>query len=289
MLSRRSYLLMAAAAARARPAARDNEGSEVRFLSGSRPLFTYRYSADRPKPYVHPLYAPDGAPVTRDGPRDHVHHRGLMLAWSDVDGFDLWGETNPAPHGRMVQVKFEKRSKTSLTSLIHWNAEGRLLIVETRTITAPEQPSGITLLDWDSTLKAPNSIRLGTGGHVYDGLGLRVAESMDLGEVLNSNGTTAIKQANGEPAAWCAYSGKLSGGTAGIAIFDHPANPRHPTPFFVMNDKFGYMSAAPTFREDFHLAKGGELRFRWRVAVWNGTKRREEIGRMYKTWEGGRA
>ncbi len=290
MLSRRSYLLMGAAAVSRPPlAARDEEDSGIRFLSGSRPLFTYRYSATRPKPYVHPLFAPDGLPVTQDGPRDHVHHRGLMLAWSGVDGIDFWGETNPARHGREVHVRFAKRSKTSLTSLIHWNAEGRLLLVESRTITAPQQPPDLTLLDWDSTLKAPQAVRLGTDGHIYDGLGLRVAGSMDFGEVLNSNGTTTIQQANGEPAAWCAYSGKLGTGTAGIAIFDHPGNPRHPSPFFVMNDKFGYMSAAPTFREDFHLSKGQELHFRWRVAVWNGTKRREEIARLYKTWEDGRA
>jgi hypothetical protein len=24
----------------------------------------------------------DGTPVTLDGPEDHVHHRGLMVAWS---------------------------------------------------------------------------------------------------------------------------------------------------------------------------------------------------------------
>ncbi len=292
MLTRRSCLMIGAAAAApvalgSNQNANERDGSEVRFMSGARPLFTYQYSASRPKPYVHPLYAPDGSVVTQDGPPDHVHHRGLMLAWSGVDGIDFWGETNPARHGRLVHVKFEKRSKSSLESLIHWNAEGRLLLVELRTITAPKCPPDLTLLDWESVLRAPNDVRLGTGGHVYNGLGLRAAESMDLGDVLNSNGTTTIKQANGERARWCAYSGKLGAGTASIAMFDHRSNPRHPTPFFVMNDKFGYMSAAPTFTEDFNLAKGQEIRFRWRVAVWQGVKRREEIDEMYRIWEGG--
>lgn len=278
----------AAAAALPKPAEKDDKSSQVRFHSGSRPLFTYTYSPRRPKPYVHPLYAPDGAPVTQDGPPDHVHHRGLMLAWSAVDGIDFWGETNPARHGSLVHVRFEKRSTTSLTSLINWNAEGRLLLVESRTITAPRQPPGLTLLDWDSTLRAPAGVLLGTGGHVYNGLGIRVAQSMDLGDVLNSNGASTIKQANGEPARWCAYSGKLGPGLAGIAFFDHRANPRHPSPFFVMNDKFGYMSAAPTFHEDIRLAKGQQIRFRWRVAVWQGEKSRDEIGRMYNAWQGGR-
>ncbi|MCC7342483.1 MAG: PmoA family protein [Bryobacterales bacterium] len=294
MLSRRSYLRFSAVAAASGAIfpnlfAQAEANSEVRFFSGSRPLFTYRYSKDRPKPYIHPIYAPDGTAVTQDGPHDHIHHRGLMLAWSGVDGIDFWGETNPARHGSLVHVKFERKSKTRLTSLIHWNAEGRLLLVESRTISAPKQPPDITLLDWDSTLSAPAKVQLGTAGHEYNGLGVRVAESMDLGEVLNSNGTASIAKANGEPANWCVYTGKLGQGTASIAIFDHAGNPRHPTPYFVMNDKFGYMSAAPTFREDLFLAKGERIRFRWRVAVWQGAKTREEIDQLYKAWEGGRA
>lgn len=265
----------------------DKAGSETRFVIGSRLLFTYRYSADRPKTYVHPLCAPDGTVVTQDGPHDHIHHRGLMLAWSGVDGIDFWGENNPARHGQIGHAGFEKTGKRGLKTLLHWNAEGRLLLTETRTISAPEQSPDVTLLDWDSSLRAPANVRLGTAGHVYNGLGLRVAESMDLGDVLNSNGTSVITQANGERASWCAYHGKSGAGQAGLAIFDHQANPRHPSPFFVMNDKFGYLSAAPSFHEDFVLLKGDEIRFRWRVAVWNGLRGREEIGRMYKSWDGG--
>lgn len=294
MLNRRSYILTTAAAVASAALdptlnAQNEPRSEVPFLSGSRPLFTYQYSANRPKPYVHPLYAPDGSPVTQDGPHDHIHHRGLMLAWSGVDGIDFWGETNPARHGSLVHVKFEKRTKRSLTSLIHWNAEGRLLLVESRSISAPNQPLDLTVLDWESVLTAPAKLQLGTAGHVYNGLGVRVAESMDNGEVLNANGTTTIEKANGESANWCVYTGKLGGGTASIAFFDHPGNPRHPSPFFVMNNKFGYMSAAPTFREDLFLAKGEKIRFRWRVLVWQGAKSREQIDQLYRAWEGGRA
>lgn len=291
MLNRRLFVLMGAASTARGDSQKlildDKADLETRFLLGSRMLFAYRYSDQRPKTYVHPLCTPDGTVVTRDGPQDHIHHRGLMLAWSGVDGIDFWGEDNPARHGQIVHVQFEKPVNRGVKSLTHWKAEGRLLLAETRTISAPEQSSEATLLDWESVLTAPADVRLGTAGHVYNGLGFRVAESMDLGDVLNSNGTTAIKQANGETAEWCAYTGKTASGKAGIAIFDHRGNPRHPTPFFVMNDKFGYMSAAPSFREDFILRKGEQIRFRWRVAVWNGARGREEIARMYKNWDGG--
>jgi putative ABC transport system permease protein len=38
--------------------------------------------------------------------KDHVHHRGLMVAWSAVNGYDFWGEVNPAPHGQIVHQRF---------------------------------------------------------------------------------------------------------------------------------------------------------------------------------------
>lgn len=286
---RRSFLqagIGAVAARAAEIAMEDRAGEEVRFLAGPRLLFAYRYTTAKPKPYIHPLCAPDGTVVTRDGPEDHVHHRGLMLAWSGVDGIDFWGETNPARHGRIEHVKFEARAKQGVRALNHWRAEGRLLVIETRTITAPQDAKDATVLDWDSVLTAPAGVRLGTAGHEYNGLGVRFAESMDLGEVLNSRGTAAIETANGENASWCAYQGRTEKGRAGVAIFDHPANPRHPTPFFVMNRPFGYMSAAPSFREDFELGKGESLRFRWRVVVWNGARGREAIDRMYRAWCG---
>ena len=32
---------------------------------------------------------------------------------------------------------------------------------------------------------------------------------------------------------WCDYAGPIDGKTYGIALFDHPSNPGHPTPFHV--------------------------------------------------------
>ena len=92
-----------------------------------------------------------------------------------------------------------------------------------------------------------------------------------------------IEKANGEAATWCAYYGE----GAGCAIFDHPSNPRHPTPFFVMNDKFGYLSAAPTFnKEAFPLEPGATIRFRWGVLAYMGDPRGDVMDRRFRRWAG---
>ncbi len=299
-LSRRGLLLgpvglLAAGRAPGAEAPRIERPEEGRlaFHAGERTLFEYRYSAARPKTYVHPFCAPDGTPLTQDGPADHVHHRGLMLAWSEVNGYDFWGEVNPAPHGRIEHVSFEKistQAPAAVTDRLRWTAGGETLLVERRTIRALEGYHEAVALEWVSELAAAEKpVVIAAGKHVYNGLGIRFAASMDGGGVLNSEGTAAIEEANGEPARWCAYHGALSGGRrAAVAIFDHPSNPRHPSPFFVMNQPFGYLSAAPTFRGPFpRLEPGRSIRLRYAVMGLLGEPQADRIEELYKRWSAG--
>lgn len=288
MPTRRTFLTAAAATVAASPAAdfrlANTEGEKLSVIHGGVTLLEYRYSAARPKTYVHPLCLPDGTVITRDAPEDHVHHRGLMVGWSEVNGIDFWGEVNPAPHGVIVHRGFERLRESpaaDFVALNDWIAEGRRLLAERRTIRVEPPRDNRLWLDWTTELTAPETaVRLAAGTHVYNGLGVRVIEPMDGGAVLNANGTNTIEKANGEPAAWCAYSGA---GTS-IVFFDHPSNPRHPNAFFVMNRAFGYMSAAPTFRAPFELPRGGRLRFRWAVAAFRGAPEASALNALFKTW-----
>jgi hypothetical protein len=286
--NRRRFLsTVAAAAIPARLRLDHQQGEKVSVFYGQRPLLEYRYDTSRPKPYVHPLYLPDGRPATLDGPPDHVHHRGLMVAWSDVDGFDFWGETNPGPHGRIVHQRFERLAAArtvTITSLNHWVADGRALLIERRTLRVTEPPPEGVWLEWTSELQARDrAVSLGAGEHVYDGLGIRFIRSMDGGQVLNARGATEIPKANGEPAVWCTYYGPP--GTGGVAILDYPSNPRHPTPFFIMNQPFGYLSAAPTFsKQPFPLKPGERLRFSWGVLSYLGGPNTEALNRRFRQW-----
>jgi len=288
MQTRRLFLGAAAGAMRHVRAeaveVRDIHGQKVTVTCGGVTLFEYSYSRARPKTYVHPLCVADGTPVTLDGPEDHVHHRGLMAAWSEVNGIDFWGEVNPARHGSIVHQRFERLKGGAAAEIVavnHWIAEGGLLLVERRTIRAPAPDSDGVWLDWTTELRAPNEpVTLAAGQHVYNGLGIRFTKPMDGGEVLNSNGTPTIGKANGEPARWCAYAGA----GMGLAFFDHPGNPRHPNAFFVMNNAFGYMSAAPTFRQPFNLPVKGSIRFRWGVLTFRGTPDARALDRRFESW-----
>lgn len=262
----------------------DTKGEKVAVTHGGKTLLEYQYSASRPKSYVHPLCLTDGQPVTLDGPEDHVHHRGLMVAWSEVNGIDFWGEVNPARHGQIVHQRFERlleKPAADIVSINHWIAEGKLLLTERRTVRVPPPLAEGVWLDWITELTAANEpVKLAAGDHVYNGLGIRFAPRMDGGNVLNSNDTNSIDKVNGEKAVWCAYHGA----GAGVAFFDHAGNPRHPNPFFVMNKAFGYMSAAPTFYKPFDLAPGQSIRFHWGVLAFRGRIKSDVLQRRFADW-----
>jgi len=283
----RRELILSAAWAAARPQVRltDTKGEKIAATCNGTTLFEYRYSADRPKSYIHPLCLPGGQPITLDGPKDHVHHRGLMVAWSEVNGIDFWGETNPARHGPIAHQKFERvrdGARGEIRALLHWTAEGRLHLVERRTILVPPPGDDGVWLEWITELEAASGpVKLAAGQHVYNGLGIRFIHEWDGHSVLNSNGTATIDKANGEPAKWCAYH--APGG--GVAIFDHPTNPRHPSPFFVMNKAFGYLSAAPSFKEGaFELAAKQKIRFRWGVLTFRGAPQPDALNRRFEAF-----
>jgi hypothetical protein len=271
------------------------KGEKVAAYYGKRALLEYRYDRSRPKSYVQPLYLPDGSPLSVDAPADHVHHRGLMVAWSDVNGIDFWGEVNPARHGQIVHQQFEKideKGPLEIVAIQHWVAEGKLLLIEKRTLRIPPPPPEGVWLEWTSEFRPhEETVSLGPGTHVYNGLGMRFLPSMGGGRALNAEGAAAIgiaKEAKGEPSKWCAYYGPLeSGKMAGAAILDHPGNPRHPSPYFVMNKPYGYLSAAPTYnKEPFILKPGDRLRFRWGVLAFLGEPRAEVLNRLHRKFSG---
>jgi hypothetical protein len=276
MPTRREFLWAAAMAAAAE--------EKVRIAHRGRTLLEYRYTAERPKPYVHPLCLADGRVLTLDGPPDHIHHRGLMVAWSEVNGIDFWGEDNPARHGQIVHRRFERRREripAEIVGVNDWVAEGRTILEERRTIRVPAPSAEGVWLVWITELKAAREpVKLAAGQHVYNGLGIRFVREMDGGSVLNANGTAEIAKANGETARWCAY---YHAG-AGVALFDHPGNPRHPNAFFVMNKAFGYLSAAPTYRAAFDLTPGESIRFRWGVLAFPGDANAAALERRFTAW-----
>jgi hypothetical protein len=278
------------------------------------------------KPFFYPLRAASGTIVTRrfpleDAPgdsKDHPQHRGLTFAHADLNGFNYWANEafNGGKKGKIVLKEILRTKggpKTGTVEVVlNWlDPEGVSLMTDRRTMTFYSHPT-LRKIDFDIVVKAVKPVKF---GDTHEGsFGVRVAAFLEepapkyvpLGEgetarpvepkrtglITNANGAQTEAQVRGKRANWADYSGELEGEKLGIAIFDHPANPRHPTYWHTRGygmfaaNIFGLRSFENNKSLDgsLALAPGEELRFRYRVIIHPGDTRTAKIDKLYSDY-----
>jgi hypothetical protein len=79
-------------------------------------------------------------------------------------------------------------------------------------------------------------------------------------------------------------SGAVDGGIrpfAGLAFFDHPSNPRHPTPWYGATSPSHYFNAAFLFHEPMTVAGGESLNLRYRVLIHDNQWEKDRLQTAY--------
>jgi hypothetical protein len=255
----------------------------VTLRDGDRPVLEYRPAATPFKPYAAQLYTPAGVGVLRDNVPDHKHHHGLMFAVA-VDGVDFWSEDPRC--GKQIPRGF-KSAGGHVGQELAWTAPGgKVVLREQRDVTIHGGP--VTLVTWQSRLQPPAgkaSVKL-SGAH-YFGLGARFVTSMDhvaqFLKAAQAAGTVVRGSEKVTPANWCACVGPVGGKTITVAMFDHPANLRHPAHMFTMNVPFAYLAATLHLDQE-PLVLQGPLELRYGVALWDGAKTPAQIETVYQRW-----
>lgn len=206
---------------------RDQEA--VTLLAGDRPLFEYHYrprgavAAEAPRPYVHPVYSPDGDVLTCYRPNDHPWHHALSLTLTSVAGVNFWGGPTcrredgyqwREDHGRQVHSGWSECEPLRLVEAVTWQTGvGEVLLEERRRLEPALVADGWTLR-WRSELAnvAGRPLPLGNyhasaglAGSHYTGLQFRGARGL-----LSEHGDPAIGIAaadgrEGEPAVHGAF------------------------------------------------------------------------------------
>jgi hypothetical protein len=233
-----------------------------------------------------------------DEEHDHKHHRSLWFTHGAVNGHDFWSEDKN--FGRIVHDGFIKVESGKAAGLIQsrnkWvAADGTTVCTDQRTlrIYAPAH-AGERLLDLDVALYASNG-ELTFGDTKEGSMAVRLAETMRLkgkvgkGHIVNSEG---IRDGEtwGKRAKWCDYYGPVNGKDVGIAIFDHPDNPRHPTWWHVRD--YGLFAANPFGQHDFEklpdkaagnlvVAAGKSVTFRYRFYLHEGNEQDAKVAAKY--------
>lgn len=253
------------------------------------------------KPFLHPVRTPDGGLVSQDAPPDHPWHHGLWFAVKFVNEDNFWEEYDPFGTVRPAGPPSFQPAGEGLQAVTSYEwirpAGGQPVLVDERTLThRPLEPDAYAI-DVTVTLRPRVDVVLdrtpyqGWGG--YGGLALRGPGDWHDTRLLLSDGTMH-ERIIGEPAPWCDLSGTFpSGRTGGVAVLDHPANPRHPVPWYgstrsaVYGDEgwSNFFNAAFLFHEPLALSAGQELTVRHRVVVHDGIAHLDRVGAWAAAYE----
>ena len=272
-------------------------------------LFTEYLFKDVPRPYYYPVLGPDGLAMTRNWPmksppdeeHDHPHHRSLWFTHGSVNGKDFWSEEKS--FGKVVHDGFTEIKSGQEVGVIKstdkWIAsDGTLICTDDRVfrIYNPEKANE-RVFDFEVTLHAANG-ELTLGDTKEGTMAIRLAETMRLkgkvghGHIINSNG---VRDGDtwGKRADWCDYYGPINDKIVGVAIFDHPQNPRHPTWWHVRD--YGLFAANPFGQHDFEnlpdksagnltIPAGKSITFRYRFYLHEGDDQQAKVAERYQQY-----
>ena len=275
---------------------------DIAVMVDGKPFTTFHYGSDAAKPYLSPLRSASGKIVTRHFPmeevagesHDHLHHRGLWFSYDDVNGVKFWENDPSYKKGKMgrIVVRDTKWKSGTLTAVMDWkDPDGKVLLVENREMTFAASDPKTRVIDFHITLTAATEDV--TFGDTKEGaFAIRLADAFTEKKglkMVDADGRAKMANIWGKRSNWVDYTAEVEGEQLGVAIFDHPSNPRHPTYWhardyglFALNP-FGQKAFDPKQEESvMKLPKGQKLVYKWRVVIHPGDAETGHVADLYK-------
>jgi hypothetical protein len=264
------------------------------------------FGAEVTKPYLWPLRAPSGTYVTRMWPmenvteeektlKDHQHQRGLWFAHDTVNKLDFWNNeaSYTTPHRGKITLKKVTEAKSgkdhgSIDATFDWtDMEGTANLLTERRVMTFFAGKANRVFDIDITLTANQAVTF--GGGVEQGV-------PGTGHITNAEGLVGEKELWGKPSKWCDYSGEANSEKVGIAILDHPENPRHPVRWHARG--YGLFAAnlwgLSVFTNDksqdgsVTIQPGKSVRYRYRVIIHPGDAKSADLAAQWSKFTTGK-
>ncbi|MFH5833774.1 PmoA family protein [Halalkalibaculum sp. DA384] len=265
------------------------------------------------KPYFSVLRTVEGYDVASLVPPDDRHpwHRGLWFSWKEINGTNYWNwnknsdEWMPPGRVRVHDIQATLNNDFSATVdffLVYAPKEGGAVLREDRTlhISAPDENGDYTI-DWEMVFTAEKDLVFdrtkplhegGVSWGGYAGLIYRAAYPGLTGfRFYDSNGNTITepKMGYGKKAKWMGVRAEVKqvpGQQVGLTIFDHPQNPRYPSPWSIYfeDDKGAQHHPALLYNKPLELKAGESLKLKYRVLVHSGEKGKNELENEYSEY-----
>ena len=248
--------------------------------------------------YLHPLRTPAGHVVTADDAAARPEQRGLWSAWgqSTFQGRrpDFWhtgAGTGAVEYEGVLEAwsgaivaGFRSRHRfVDRTVRPPLTAETESWQVTLPALGAAGRPYRAVDLEWRHEATTAQPLVVATAA--YGGLGVRGPQAWTGPAgmaVLTSDGRARGSASRSRP-RWIAIVGLVDGANAGLAIFDHPGNPRHPQPVYV-DPAQPFVSYAAMQLGPITIVQDRELTLRYRIVTFDGFPDRSWLEALWQAY-----
>ncbi len=282
------------------PAARDDGKTLQLFLRGKEVL-QYNYGLVSPPTqdidpiqardaYIHPVLTPAGRVVTDDFHPEHLHQRGIFMAWTKTEFNgrtpDFWnlGEGTGTARFKEFRKVFQGPVFAGFQAVqehVDLSAPGGAEVALTELwdvrLWRLGLGEGYFIFDLDSVQQCATDAPLILPEYHYGGMGFRGARGWTP-DVLRVE-TSARKDrtsGDGSRADWCRFEGPVDGHLAGVVVFGDPQNFRAPQPLRI-HPEMPYFAFSPVRLGEMKIAPGQPYHSRFRFLAYDGSMKDEVV------------
>ncbi|NOY41077.1 MAG: hypothetical protein GXP26_04475 [Planctomycetes bacterium] len=248
-------------------------------------LWQFNYGKNFSKPCFHPVALSSGEVLTWNQPPDHAWHLALWFSWKTINDINYWEENSQTGQSAgettwsNVDIQTHDDGRASISMDLSYQVPGEQpVLTERRTVQifAPDENNQQYQMDWSSTFTAgavdvildrTDPADKPWGG--YAGLSIRFAKDLTERQAFSANGPAKFNEHSRHRSKSPAldYNGKIGEAVGGIAILDHPNNPRYPTPWYAIRSGMSYLNAAFLTYEPYTLKAGEFFTLRYRLII----------------------
>jgi hypothetical protein len=248
--------------------------------------------------FIHPLWSATGSVLTNIHPKDHYHHLGIWMPWTNtvfegkkVDFWNLGKGQGTVRFARFLSTTSGPVYGGFQAEHDHvalQTAEGEKVVLkevwDVRVYNIGGPGSGYWLWDFVSAQRCVAESPLRLVEYHYGGFGFRGAAEWhgDKAAYLTSEAKTR-KDGHKTRARWCDTAGVSDGKWKGVTHFSHPNNFRHPEPMRIWPEfeKEVFFNWAPEQLGDFEMKPAEDHIFRYRLYVHEG---KIDVERTEQLW-----
>ncbi len=300
-MNRRLFLCstLGAAARGAENIAFTRRPGRIDVSAGGQPFTSFHYAGQWDKPFLWPLRSASGVVVSRGFPiekregetSDHTWQRGIWFSHGDINGVDYWRELGREKTGVLKPRSAPAVSRGTIRiDLDLMTPAGKSLGLQREEFSFAQSGQNL-VIDAAATVAADRGVALKMGDTEEGWFGIRLHDGFreDRGAVMTNSEGVKGRKIWGQRARWVDYTTQLEGRTVGVAAFDHPSNPKHPTYWHARH--YGLCSANPFGERAFtrdksrdgsvSIPEGGRLVFRYRVVIHPGDAAEAAVEKLY--------